>query len=243
MPVVCTYIHTNILLFRIYACMCVRVCVRTEQQAKSCSRILKKKLCLICLTVCDCALSFVCSPREQESGREWEKRELISESKSEVGASSAFGLLHAIQYYSIRLRIKLVFHGVQRLREHAYIQKTRYIHIHTRMYVHTQIRVCVCVCMHVYYMYIFVVLIWLGQKSAPLYGVFLVSGTTLKTTEQKNKRTHIRNIYATIFKYSTCLCVRVCEIFLIKNEIEPRKKCAKKNICKIYKIVIIIIII
>lgn len=119
-----------------------------------------------------------------ESKRAAEReRELVSESKSEVGASSAFGLLHAIQYYSIRLRIKLVFHGVQRLREHAYIQKTRYIHIHTRMYVHTQIRVCVC--MHVYYMYIFVVLIWLGQKSAPLYGVFLVSGTTLKTTEQK----------------------------------------------------------
>lgn len=136
MPVVCTYIHTYF-----FTCLCV--CVRTEQQAKSCSRILKQQLCLICLTVCDCALSFVCSHREQESGTERE-RELVSESKSEVGASSAYGLLHAIQYYSIRLRIKLVFYRVQRLREHAYIQKTRYIHIHTRMYMHTQIRVCAC---------------------------------------------------------------------------------------------------
>lgn len=170
------------------------------------------------------------------------ERELFSESKSEVGASSAFGLLHAIQYYSIRLRIKLVFHGVQRLKEHAYIQKTRYIHIHTRMYVHTQIRECVCVHACLLYVY-FCCFDLIGAKECAIVRCVSCFWNNIENNRAKNKRTHIRNIYATIFKYSTCLCVRVCEIFLIKNEMEPRKKCAKKNICKIYKIVIIIIII
>lgn len=240
MPVVCTYIHTNILLFRIYACMCV--CVRTEQQAKSCSRILKKKLCLICLTVCDCALSFVCSPREQESGREWERVSKSVRARVRLGPAqrSVCSTLFSIILFACVLSWSSTECSAYES-THTYRKRDIYIYIHVCMCTHRYVSVCVC--MHVYYMYIFVVLIWLGQKSAPLYGVFLVSGTTLKTTEQKNKRTHIRNIYATIFKYSTCLCVRVCEIFLIKIEMEPRKKCAKKNICKIYKIVIIIIII
>lgn len=152
MPVVCTYIHTNILLFRIYACMCVCVCENWAAGKKLLTHTKEKTL----LDLPDClwlrALVRLLSQRARERQRVRES-ELVSESKSEVGASSAFGLLHAIQYYSIRLRIKLVFHGVQRLREHAYIQKTRYIHIHTRMYVHTQIRVCVCVHACLLYVY------------------------------------------------------------------------------------------
>lgn len=115
------------------------------------------------------------SESESESVSRWEQAEIVSE----VGASSAFVLLHAIQYYSIRLRIKLVSTECSAY-EHAYIQKTRYIHI----YAYTHIPLCVSVCMHVYYIFL---LFWFdcGTRVSPSYGVFLVSGTTIKTTTQR----------------------------------------------------------
>lgn len=97
------------------------------------------------------------SESESESVSRWEQAEIVSE----VGASSAFVLLHAIQYYSIRLRIKLVSTECSAY-ELAYIQKTRYIHI----CIHTYTTLCECV--YACLLYIFVVLIWLWHKSEPI---------------------------------------------------------------------------
>lgn len=238
MPVVCTYIHTNILLFRIYACMCV--CENWAAGKKLLTHTKEKTL----LDLPDClwlrARVRLLSQRARERQRVRESYLVRERVRLGPAQRSVCSTLFSIILFACVLSWSSTECSAYES-THTYRKRDIYIYIHVCMCTHRYVSVCVC--MHVYYMYIFVVLIWLGQKSAPLYGVFLVSGTTLKTTEQKNKRTHIRNIYATIFKYSTCLCVRVCEIFLIKNEMEPRKKCAKKNICKIYKIVIIIIII
>lgn len=115
-----------------YVYMSICICISELSGRKKVAHAYKNKqqLCLICLPVCDCAV--------RSFGHSFSLSLPLSQ-RGDVGANSAFVLLHAFQYYSIRLRFKLIFTDC-RLRARIHTQ-TRYIHTH--MYA----------CMYVYYIF------------------------------------------------------------------------------------------